>query len=113
MEWDAALKNFKMAADLDPDNRRYGKTLGLSLAWAGRYEDSMVYLKKHLGEAEAHYNLAQLLHHKKDDEASKHHLRLALQANPKLTSAHEMLASLETASQDSTQPTQAVEYREP
>jgi tetratricopeptide (TPR) repeat protein len=94
-EWDPALAALKKAADLDPENRQYAKMLGLCLARAGRVEDSVACLTRVMPPAEAYCNVARMLHHLNKDEESKHYIQLALQAQPDLAAARELLASLE------------------
>ena len=95
-DWKPALENLKIATDLDPENRAYANTRGYCLARAGRYEESVAYFKKFAGEARAHYNVARMLHHLKQDEACELHLNLALKAEPGFKEAQEMLAALRT-----------------
>ena len=92
--WAPALEQLKKAADLDPDNRRYANTYGFCLARAGRYDESLAFFKKTVGEARAHYNVARMLQHAKQDEVCREHLRQALQINPNLTEARQMLAEM-------------------
>jgi tetratricopeptide (TPR) repeat protein len=95
-EWDKALQALAKASDLDPENKAYARSLGFCQARAGQYEKSFATLSKVEGEAQAHYNVARMLHHVKQDDMSKEHLRLALQTNPQLTEAAQLLVELET-----------------
>jgi tetratricopeptide (TPR) repeat protein len=97
-EMEPALENLRLATTMDPDNRAFATTYGYALARAGRYDDSVAAFKKVVSEAQAHYNLARMLHHLKDDAASKQQLQLALQADPKLTPAQQLLTELENPS---------------
>jgi tetratricopeptide (TPR) repeat protein len=94
-DWPAAQESVNKACDLDADNRLYVKTLAFCLAKNGHYDDSVVWFKRIMDEGQAHYNLARLLHHDKQDDLSRLHLQLALQANPKLTVAQNFLAQLD------------------
>lgn len=93
--WAGALESMHRAAELDPENRAYGSALAYALARAGRYDESFALFKKLAGEGQAHYNVARMLHHVHQDEQSKQHLRLALQSEPGLDAARELLAQLE------------------
>lgn len=95
-DWESALTNLAKATELDPENRTYGSTLAFSLARAGRLPESVACFKKYVGEAKAHYNVARMLHHLKRDDDSKQHLRKALEVDPNLEPAKELLARLET-----------------
>jgi tetratricopeptide (TPR) repeat protein len=94
-DWPAAQESVHKACDLDADNRVYVKTLAFCLARNGHYDDSIACFKRIMDESQAHYNLARLLHHDQHDDLSRLHLQLALQANPKLTIAQNLLAQLD------------------
>src|SRR5262249_55359536 len=70
-EWDPALHAMQQAHKLDPDNRMVVKTLGFTMARSGRYEEAFDTLKRVLGDAEAHYRIAQALHHVQQDDAAR------------------------------------------
>jgi tetratricopeptide (TPR) repeat protein len=95
--WDEAVANLRKAHELDPDNRPYANTLGYCLARAGRYEESLGCFRELVGEAQAQYNLARMLHHLKRDDLSRQHLQLALRAEPQLAPARQLLAQLNGA----------------
>src|SRR5581483_11317700 len=94
-EWEPALQNLHRAVELDPEQRLYAHSYAFCLTRAGRTNDSLAAFMKVEDEASAHYDVARMLHHMKEDELSKQHLRLALQSKPDLDPAREMLASLE------------------
>jgi tetratricopeptide (TPR) repeat protein len=94
-DWPAAQDSVSKACDLEADNRIYVKTLAFCFAKNGRYDDSVACFKRVMDEGQAHYNLARLLHHDKQDDLSRLHLQLALQANPKLAQAQDFLAQLD------------------
>jgi Tfp pilus assembly protein PilF len=94
--WDNAVTNLARAVELEPENRPYVNTLGFCLARAGRYEDSLACFQKIGSPAQAHYNLARMLHHIKQDEIAKQHLHLAIQIDPRLASARQLLAQLDS-----------------
>jgi tetratricopeptide (TPR) repeat protein len=95
-EWDKAVEGLTTAADLDKENKQFARSLGFCLARAGQHEKSYTALCRAENEATAHFDVARMLHHIHQDELSKQHLRLALQADPKLAQAQEMLVELET-----------------
>jgi tetratricopeptide (TPR) repeat protein len=94
-EWEPALENLRKAVEGEPGNRQYSNAYGFCLARAGRYEESLAAFRKVGGDAEAHYNLARMLHHVKEEELSKQHVQLALHLSPGMTPAQELLAELE------------------
>jgi tetratricopeptide (TPR) repeat protein len=93
-KWDEALVNLRKAVELDPENRPYVNTLGFALARAGNDDESVACFEKISGPAQAHYNVARMLHHLKQDERSRQHLELALRADPKLDAARSLLDEL-------------------
>jgi tetratricopeptide (TPR) repeat protein len=96
-EWTPAVDNLKTALTMDEENPTYVNTLAFCLARAGRYDESFECFRKSVGEAQAHYNVARMLHHLNEDEACKKHLRLALQAKPDLSPAQQLLSQLESS----------------
>jgi tetratricopeptide (TPR) repeat protein len=93
--WDPAVEALGHAADADRENRLYAKTLGFCLARAGRIDESFACFEKSVGPAKAHYNVAEMLHHLQQDDQAKLHLQMALEADPQLTVAADLLATIE------------------
>ncbi len=96
-EFEPALAHLRKAFELDPEERQFGNGLGFCLAFAGEYEESLIAFRKVVGEARAHYQLAQMLHRQNRDDLSRHHLQLALRADPRLTEAQQLLGELDRA----------------
>ncbi|HMC64417.1 MAG TPA: tetratricopeptide repeat protein [Gemmataceae bacterium] len=96
--WESAVEALKAACELDPENRQYAKTLGFCMTRAGQYDAGLDCLKRVVGEAEAHCDLARMLHHMKQDAASRQQLQLALQFNPHLESARQLEMELDGGS---------------
>jgi tetratricopeptide (TPR) repeat protein len=97
-EWEPAVGGLRQAAKLDPEEKLYSRALGFCLARARRYDESLSVFAKADGEAAAHYNLARMLHHMKEDELSLNHVRMALAITPELAGGRGLLAALETPS---------------
>ena len=93
-EWAGAVEALRHAIGCDPENRQYINLLGYCLARAGRYEESLACFRQTGSEARAHYNLARMLHHLQQDVQAREHLQRALQADPRLEPAQQLLASL-------------------
>lgn len=102
-EWVAATGAVEYALSLDPENRRYQKTYGKCLAWAGQPDRALEVLAKVMPEAEARYTLAKVLVEGQQVDLGRQQLRLAVQADPSFAPAKEALAQLEGGPQ----PTQA------
>jgi tetratricopeptide (TPR) repeat protein len=109
-QWQPAVENLKKAADLDSENRTYGDMLAYTLARAGRYDESYECFKKTVGAARAHYNVARMLSHVKENELAREHLKLALKANPDLAPARQVLAELDAGT--ASKPTVAVSFED-
>jgi len=103
-EWEPALTNLKMAADLEPDNVTYGKMRGFCLAQVGRYDDSFDCFKKVTSEAQAHYDVARALHHAQEDDACRRHLMAALALQPNMEQAKHLLADLDKPAHEPGKP---------
>src|SRR5262249_2250042 len=95
-QWEQALENLHQAVDLDPENRTRVRSLGFCLARTGNIDESFAVFAKLDGEAIAHYQVARMLLHLNQDQLARQHLRLAVQLKPDLTSASQLLASLES-----------------
>lgn len=93
-DWDGAITSLQKAVEMDPENRQVVNALGFGLARAGRYDEAFATFKNNEGEARAHYNLARMLNHLNRPEDCKKHLRLALQANPELADAEQLLLAV-------------------
>jgi tetratricopeptide (TPR) repeat protein len=102
-EWPAAVQHLSKAVGLEPENRLYARSLGFCQARAGHYEEGFTTLARIDGEAVAHYSIARMLHHVKEKDLCRKHLQLALQIQPDLEAAREMLAGLK-AEETSKQP---------
>jgi Tfp pilus assembly protein PilF len=94
-QWEPGLDCLRKAVDLEPENRAYVNALGYCLARAGKVDESLACFQKIVGPAQAHYNLARMLHHLGRDDLSKQHLQLALRADPQLAAARQLLAQLD------------------
>lgn len=80
----AALDCLGRAAQLDPVNRDYSNALGIVLAEAGRYHESLNCFVRANGQAMGNLRLAQTLQHLQQPELSRQFLAVALQKDPKL-----------------------------
>lgn len=95
-DWDEAIKCLQKALEFEPENMQFAQTLGLTLARAGRIDDSIAVLSKCYGPAHAHFTVARMLHHMDQLEPCKDQLRQALASSPDHQAARDMLAALET-----------------
>ena len=64
--WDTAASSYQRAVTLDPDNRMYRIHLGFTLARARRYSEGYEWLSRSMREADARYNLAEMMIHNGD-----------------------------------------------
>ncbi len=93
-DWNGALVVCEAALRLDPENRTYRKTLGFCQARAGRWEEAFATLSGVMSEAQARHNLAGLLDHMGQADASRQQLELAIKADPSYAPAKEFLSEL-------------------
>lgn len=93
-DWPGAVESLQMAAKLDPENKQYAKTLGLTLARAGRTDEAYAALAQCMNEAEARTNVARMLKHVQQPDASRLQTELALKANPDYGPARDLLKEL-------------------
>ncbi len=94
-DWDGAAKWCEHALSIDPENRTYRKTLGFSLARAGRMEEGFAALCQVMPEPQARFNVARVMEHVGQADGSRQQLRLAIQADPAFAAAREFLAELD------------------
>jgi tetratricopeptide (TPR) repeat protein len=94
-EWDLAVASFKKGLEKDPENRQVLQTLGFCLARAGRTKESFEALQKIMSPAQAHFQIARMLHHVQRDDLCREELGRALLADPGYAPAQGMLASLD------------------
>jgi Tfp pilus assembly protein PilF len=93
-EWAPALENLGKAAQLEPENRLYVNTLGHAQARAGKPDEALKTYLRVNPEAKAYLNLARMMQHLNQPEASRQYLQVALQKDPKVPGAHELLVQL-------------------
>lgn len=93
-DWAGAVALCEAAIKLDPENRSYCKTLGFCQARAGQLDAAFASLVKVMPEAQARHNLAGLLDHMGQADASRQQLQLAIQADPAYAPAKEFLNEL-------------------
>ncbi len=94
-DWAGAVGWCVAALRLDPENRAYRKTQGFCLARAGRWEEAFRVMCGVMPEAQARYNMARVLEHVNQPDASRVQIQLALRADPQHADAKEFLAELE------------------
>src|SRR5262249_21540458 len=105
-EWQPSLRCLRQAAELEPENRKYSNSLRFALARCGQKDESYEIFRKTVGDAKAHYHLAQMLHYLQQDELSKQQLQLALQADPNLAPAQQMWVQLQNGTAPAVQQAQ-------
>jgi tetratricopeptide (TPR) repeat protein len=93
-DWDGAVASLTRASQIDPDNRLYKRTIGLTLARAGKFNEAYSSLKSCMKEEEVHYTLARMSCHLDRPDLAREYLALSLKAHPTYMPAHEMIAEL-------------------
>jgi tetratricopeptide (TPR) repeat protein len=89
-----AIEALRKAVALKPDEAKYRNNLAAALVEAGQTDEALEQLLAVHAPAAAHYNLAYLLQQRGDRQAAATHLHQALQYDPQLAPARQMLAQL-------------------
>jgi Flp pilus assembly protein TadD len=84
--WAPALDCLGRAAQLDPANRHYSNALGIVLAEAGRYNESLNCFVRANGQAMGNMRMAQTLQRLQQPALSRQYMEVALQKDPNLAS---------------------------
>jgi Tfp pilus assembly protein PilF len=92
---DEAAQTIDRAIQLAPQNGLYRNNMATVMVEAGRLDEAWTHLTATNEPAVAHFNMAVLLHKRSQNDLAAQHLQLALEANPKLDQAAQLLATLE------------------
>lgn len=110
-DWPGAVAWCEYALKLDPENREVKKSMGFFQARAGRWDDAFATLTQIMPEAQVRHNLAGMLDHMGQGEASKVQLQMALKADPNYAPSVGFLTELGTPQQPN--PVQAAGATQP
>ncbi len=94
-EWNPAVEALRRATECEPSNRQYQNMLGSCLVRAGYADDAFAAFCKGGSKAQAHYHMAFMLHHMKQDAEARQHLQAATEAEPNFEPARRLLAQLD------------------
>jgi tetratricopeptide (TPR) repeat protein len=94
-DWASAVGSITKAVELQPDNKKYIEALAITLARVGQPTESYLCFCRMNDEATAHYKTARVLKHIGQGELAREHLKMALQANPELDKARQLLAGMD------------------
>lgn len=86
-KWDQAVGAFQTAMQCAPNDNNNRHQLAVALAKSGKIEQALPHFAKTVGEAEAHYNVALLLHEQGDLSGAETHFLTAATQNPQLSQA--------------------------
>jgi Tfp pilus assembly protein PilF len=89
-----AEANIQKAIALDPTNSRYRNNLAGILVESGRSDEAVKQLEQVFAPAVANYNVAYLHASKQNIAAAQQHLQLALQIDPNLKEARDLMNRL-------------------
>jgi tetratricopeptide (TPR) repeat protein len=99
-EWDSAIRAFREAVDLAPDDQTTRYELGVALACANRVSEALPHLKFAVGDSAAYYNVGYRLHERGRSAEAVEWLERAMTAHPDDRTqnvAGELLAELRSA----------------
>ena len=99
--WNEAAEQYHAATLAQPHETRYRHALAVSLARQGDIDTALSHFIRTVGNAEAHYNVALILHEQGLVDDAAEQLRIAVAKKPSLTAAQDWLAYLE---EDPAQP---------
>ncbi len=111
-EWDPAIEALSRAAELNPEEHQYANVLGFCLARAGRYEESLAYFTKVVGESKARYNIGRMMLHLGQTDQGRQQLQLSLKADPNFDEARNLLVQMDEGAKKPGQPIVPVDYQE-
>ena len=94
-EWQPAINALSKACELAPQDRQMAHALGNCLARSGAYDQSLECFFRVDSEARAYYNVGRMLHHMKQDELALRYVRIAVQKEPEMKEARELLTCVE------------------
>jgi tetratricopeptide (TPR) repeat protein len=93
MQVERAVESLSAAVQLQPESQLYRNNLAAALVLAGRIEEARMHLAQVHGSAITEYNLGYLLHKQGKRDAARDHFQRALQLDPALRPAAQMLLS--------------------
>jgi tetratricopeptide (TPR) repeat protein len=93
-DWNPAIQNLSKAVQLEPEKRLYNNVLGYALARCGRYDESLKTFMRLENEPEAHYRVAWMQWQVHQDDLARQHLIAALQVDPGMKPAQELLSTI-------------------
>jgi len=96
---DAAMESIHRATVIDGKNVRYRNNMAMVLVDVGRIDEALSQLQYAHGPAGGYYNLGHLLNRKGDEAGAMRAFQLALEAEPSLEPARQMIARLSAAGQ--------------
>jgi Tfp pilus assembly protein PilF len=90
----SAVAMLHKAVEIESGKPSYRNNLATVLVEAGRADEALRQLQSVHSPAAAHYNLAYLLNHRGQADLARRHLQQALELDPGLSQAREMLAQI-------------------
>ena len=91
---DAAIWTLRQAVELDPESPRYRNNLASVMTEAGHVDQALQQLAAVLEPADAHYNVGYLLARKGSRDQAEFFLNRALELDPSMAEARDVLRSL-------------------
>lgn len=95
-QWGPAVKKYRDAIDLAPDEPLYKHQLAVILGKSGDWDGALSAFKTIVTPGEAHYNIGYLQHQQGLNVEAERNLRLAVAAKPDLALAAGLLAKIQT-----------------
>ena len=94
---DSSVEALRGAVEADPESQLYRNNLATVLIERGQYDEALEHFAAAHGPAGAHFNLGYLLAQKGEQELAAFNLQRALEHDPNLEAAQQLLAQLNSA----------------
>jgi tetratricopeptide (TPR) repeat protein len=100
-DWEAANQSFQRAIEIEPDNQRYRRWLGWTLAIQGSSEEAMKQLVLVMPEPQARREVAEIAHVLNRPEEARRQIGQVLQKEPNNPEVREIYSALHKQQDDS------------
>lgn len=109
-KFEQAIKDVGHAQQLEPTSPHYSKAVGLMYARMGYSDEAVNWLRKSMSEADARYNVAQMMRHIGQEAEAKRQLQLSLKVDPQHA---QTLAALGMAPAPTVDPLELISHQQP
>ncbi|OWK41634.1 TPR domain protein, putative component of TonB system [Fimbriiglobus ruber] len=112
-DWAGVAEAATRALALDPENRKYQKTLAYSLAQLGRWQESYAAFVKVMPESQARFYLGRVLIDMNRVDEGKQQIQAALAIDPQYADARQFLEDMTAVPPNAQGPVQQTGFTDP